>query len=95
MHGHEVTNALVPLMSLNKPGALYDAARAPDLQDVPVMAKCDPDALVWQEQALKTQAAHPSGPPSSPGRDTDTATRGSRVCPYPTKVRSKYISTTT
>ena len=47
-------------MSPNKPGALYDAAKAPDLQDVPVMAKCDPDAMVWQEQALKTQAAHPN-----------------------------------
>ena len=47
-------------MSLNEPGALYDAAKAHDLQDVPVMAKCDPDAMVWQEQALKTQAAHPS-----------------------------------
>ena len=47
-------------MSLNKPGALYDAAKAPDLQDVPIMAKCDPDAMVWQEQALKTQAVCPS-----------------------------------
>ena len=47
-------------MSLNEPGALYDAAKAPDLQDVPVMAKYDPDAMVWQEQALKTQAAYPS-----------------------------------
>ena len=42
-------------MSLNAPGALYD----PDLQDLPVMAKCDPEAMVWQEQALKTQEAHP------------------------------------
>ena len=41
-------------MSLNEPGALCDAAKAPDLQDVPVMTKCDPDAMVWQEQALKT-----------------------------------------
>ena len=47
-------------MSLNESGALYDAAKAPDLQEVPVMAKCDPDAMVGQEQALKTQAAHPS-----------------------------------
>ena len=46
-------------MSLNEPGALYDAAKAPDLQDVPVMAKCDPNAMVWQEQALKIQATHP------------------------------------
>ena len=53
-------HALVTLMSLNDPGALYDAAKAPHLQDVPVMAKCDPDAMVWQEQALKTEAAHPS-----------------------------------
>ena len=27
---------------------------------MPVMAKCDPDGMVWQEQALKTQAAHPN-----------------------------------
>ena len=47
-------------MSLNEPGALYDAAKAPDLQDVPVMAKCDPEAMVWQEQALKTQAVCPN-----------------------------------
>ena len=46
-------------MSLNEPGALYDAAKALDLQDVPVMAKGDPD-MVWQEQALKTQAAQAS-----------------------------------
>ena len=43
-------------MSLNEPGALYHAAKALDLQDVPIMAKCDPDAMMWQEQALKTQA---------------------------------------
>ena len=47
-------------MSLNEPGALYDATKAQDLQDVPIMAKCDPDAMVWQEQALKTQTTHPS-----------------------------------
>ena len=47
-------------MSLNKPGALYGAAKAPDLQDVPVMAKCNPDAMVLQEQALKTKTARPS-----------------------------------
>ena len=46
-------------MSLNEPGALYDATKAPDLQDVPIMAKCDPDAMVWQEQALK----NPDNPP--------------------------------
>ena len=47
-------------MSLNEPGALYDAAKAPYLQDVPVTAGCDPDAMLWQEQALKTQLTHPS-----------------------------------
>ena len=47
-------------MSLNEPGTLYAAAKAPDLQDVSVMASCHPDTMVWQEQALKTQAAHPS-----------------------------------
>ena len=60
VHTHEITNALMTLMSLNKPGALYDAAKAPDQQDVPVMARCDPEAMVWQEQALRTQAAQPS-----------------------------------
>ena len=50
-------------MSLNKPGALYDAAKAPDLQDVPIMAKCDPDAMIWQEQALKTKAVCPNVTP--------------------------------
>ena len=34
--------------------------KAPDLEDVPIMAKCDPDAMVWQEQALKTQAVRPN-----------------------------------
>ena len=47
-------------MSLNEPGALYDAAKAPDLKDVPVMAKYHPDAMVWQEKALKTQAVCPN-----------------------------------
>ena len=82
-------------MSLNEPGALYNAAKTPDLQAVPVMAKCDPNAMVWQEQALKTQTAHPSLTPSSPGRDTNSAPRGSMECPYPTQVWSKYTSTTT
>ena len=47
-------------MSLNEPGALYDATKAPDLQDVAIMAKCDPDAMVRQERALKTLTTHPS-----------------------------------
>ena len=50
-------------MSLSKSGTLYDAAKAMDLQDVPIMAKCDPDAMVWQEQALKTQAVCPNTAP--------------------------------
>ena len=60
---HEVTAALVTLMSLNEPGAPYDAAQARDLQDVPIMAKCAPDAMVWQEEALKTQALCPNMTP--------------------------------
>ena len=47
-------------MSHNEPCALYDAPKAADLQDLPVMARCDLDTMLWQEQALKTQAAHPS-----------------------------------
>ena len=60
MRANEVTTALLTLMSLNEPGALYDTAKAPDLQDVPIMAKCDPHAMVWQEQALKTQVVCPN-----------------------------------
>ena len=60
MHTHEVINALVTLMSLNEPGSLCDAAKAPDLQDVPLTARCEPDAMLWQEQVLETQVAHPS-----------------------------------
>ena len=55
-----VTTALVTLISLEEPGALYDAAKVLDLQDVPIMATCDPDAMVWQEQALKTEAVCPN-----------------------------------
>ena len=47
-------------MPLNEPGALYDAPKALDLQDMLVMAECDPDAMLWQKRALKTQAAHPT-----------------------------------
>ena len=46
-------------MSLSEPGVLYAAAKATDLQDVPVMAGNDPDAMLWQEQALKTGVTHP------------------------------------
>ena len=59
-HTHEVSNVLIKLMSLYEPGALYDAAKAPDLQDVPYMAEGDPDAMLWQEEALKTPVTHPS-----------------------------------
>ena len=38
----------------------YDAAKLPDLHYVPVMAGIDPDAMLWQEQALKTQVTHSS-----------------------------------
>ena len=47
-------------MSLNEPGVMYDTAKAPDLQDIPVMARCDPNAMLWQEQALKTHTATPN-----------------------------------
>ena len=50
-------------MSLSEPGALYDAPKTLDLQDVPIMAKCHPDAMVWQEQAPKTQAVCPNATP--------------------------------
>ena len=93
MRTHEVTNALVTLSSLHKPGALYNATKALDLQDVPAMAKCDPDAMLWQEQPLKTQAARPNLTPVL--NKTGHQYRGSRECPYLTKVKSKCTSTTT
>ena len=78
-------------MSLNEPGALYDAAKALHLQDVPVMTECDPDAMLWQEQALKTQV--------TPARLTPILARTGhqyrKKCPYPTTVTSKFMSTTT
>ena len=47
-------------MFLNEPGVLYDAAKASHLQDIPIMAGCDPDAVLWQELALKTRTATPN-----------------------------------
>ena len=47
-------------MSLNEPRAVYNAAKAPDLQDVPAIAGCDPNAILWQEHTLETQVTHPS-----------------------------------
>ena len=41
-------------MSLNKPGVVYDPTKDSNLQDNPIMAGCDPEAMLWQEQALKT-----------------------------------------
>ena len=46
--------------SLNQPCDVYDTTKAPDLQDIPVMAGCDPDAMLWQEQALKTHTTSPN-----------------------------------
>ena len=82
-------------MSLNEQGALYNAAKAPYLQDVPVMATFDPDAMLWQEQALRTQVTLPSLTPTLPGQDTNTAPHGSRGSRYPTNVRSRFMSTAT
>ena len=82
-------------MSLNKPGALYNAAKAPDLQDVPVIGKCDPDAMVWQEQALKTQAVCPNLIPVLTRMGHQYRTTWVKECPYLTKVRSRCTSTTT
>ena len=82
MHPHEVINALITLMSLHKPGALYHAAKAPDLQDVPVMAGCIPDAMLWQEQALKTQVAQPT-PTYIVASTANTAPHGSMVAHIP------------
>ena len=41
-------------MSLNQTGVPYNTAKAPDLQDIPIMAGCDHNGMLWQEQALKT-----------------------------------------
>ena len=54
-----MTAALVTLMSLKEPGVVYDPAKASDLQDIPIMAGCDPDAMLLQEQALKTRRDTP------------------------------------
>ena len=86
---------LVTLMSLNQPGALYDKAKAADLQDVPVMARCDSDAMVWQEKALKTQAAHPSLTPILTRTGHQYRTTWVNGVPISHKVRSKYTSTST
>ena len=49
-------------MSLDEPGVMYDAAKAPDLKDIPVFAGCEPDAMLWpeQEQALKSHTTTPN-----------------------------------
>ena len=39
--------------------SVYNATKAPDLQDVPMMAGCDPNAMLWREQVLKTRATTP------------------------------------
>ena len=56
----KVTAALDTLMSLKEPGVVYDPARASDLQAIPIIAGCDPDAMLWQEQALNTRTDTPN-----------------------------------
>ena len=56
----KATAPLITLMSLNEPGVVYDAAKAPDLQDIPIMLGCNPNDMLWQEQALKTPTATPN-----------------------------------
>ena len=46
-------------MSLNEPGVVYNTTKASGLQDIPIMAECDPDAMLWQEQAIKTRTDTP------------------------------------
>ena len=46
-------------MSLNEPGVVYDPAKVSDLQDIPIMAGCDADAMLWPEQALKNRTDTP------------------------------------
>ena len=81
---------LVTLMSLNEPDA-----KALDLQDMPIMAECDPDAMLWQEQALRGCTATLNLTPSSQDQGTNTIPPGLQAYPYPTKVRSKSMSTDT
>ena len=45
----KATAALVIQMSLHEPGVVYKAAKAPDLQDIPIMTGCDPHAMLWQK----------------------------------------------
>ena len=89
MHTHEV----ITLMSLNEPGVLYDAAKGLNVQDGPVMAGCDPDAMLWQEQALKTHVTLPSLTPilaRTGHQNRTTWVKGDK-----TKVRARVMSTTT
>ena len=58
-HDNEVIRALITLMSLNEPGITCEKTKALDLQDIPVMAACNLDAMLWQVQALNTQAIIP------------------------------------
>ena len=46
-------------MSLIKPGVVYDTVKAPDQEDLPIIAGCDPNAMLWQKQALKTRTTTP------------------------------------
>ena len=47
-------------MCLIKPGVLYDTVSAPDQQNLPIIAGCDPNAMLWQKQALKTRTTTPN-----------------------------------
>ena len=47
-------------MFLNEPGVPYDPAKASDLQEITIMAGRDPDAMLWQQQALKTRTDTPN-----------------------------------
>ena len=49
---NQVINALITLMSLNEPGILYHNTEASALRDIPVMAMCNPDAMLSVDQAL-------------------------------------------
>ena len=43
---------------------MYDPAKASDLQDIPIIAGYDPNAMQWQDQAPKTRTDTPNLTPN-------------------------------
>ena len=63
-------------MALNEPGVVYDEAKASDLHQIPIMAGCDPDAILLQEKALRTRNDTLNVTPILTRRGTNTRPHG-------------------